>query len=812
MSRRRWIAMAVVLGLVFTGPPAEAQSPPTWDFDQLTDSAVVAHGRKGAHDDYTALEVTVAQTRGLTNQGLSVTWKGGKPTSPDGFGANYLQLMQCWGPDPTAADFRQTCQFGAGKTAAGNQPGAATAHRDLVTGIDPRERTDAKAVPFRSQLTGEVTPDGGAANPFPNRPGTSIPVDSTDLVAPYFDLYSSNEVPYALTSGDGTGRVIFETQTAVQAPHLGCGKPRTTGGPVEPCWLVVVPRGEHDADGTYQDGSGAKVDGSPLSATFFADAIVIRLDFAPVSGLCPIGRSERRTVGTEMVSDAITSWQPALCQGGGAVYGYSQTGDSDARRQVQLTGPGAPGLAFTADPVLPAEDAPPILHAPVALSSVVIAFNIDTQLDIATPEQGTALRELKLTPRLVAKLLTHSYKRDVPGGSQGGTPEVPITHVKDNQVNLRQDPEFLELNPKFAPFVRKAAPDGLMVALGDAAAAREVWRWILADPEAKAWLDGQPDATKMVVNKYFANELKGGAPENYPNPDPSCYRATPDVPVPGFCMQDYRPYLGSMHQTATQTLRADAKAKNGEWDPNKIPPAFKANPPQSPGVRFAMSITDSASASRFGLYPASLRNRNGEFVPPTSEAMLAGYGAMVPSPVAGVLAVDPQRKAAGAYPLTMLTYAAADTTEDAAARKDYAALVRYAAGPGQVAGRTRGQLPAGYVPLPEPLRKQALEMADKLEKWVNAGEPTAPAETPPGTSGGSTAGGGTPNRGATPPAAVVPAPSLGAKTPVPAASVTKGVPVGVLRFVWFAVLGVGLFGALSGPTLLRWENRRRRGQ
>ncbi|MFK9943426.1 hypothetical protein ACJENI_24805, partial [Escherichia coli] len=45
------------------------------------------------------------------------------------FPSNYLQLMQCWGDDPLAADFAETCQFGAwssetGDDAAGARIGA----------------------------------------------------------------------------------------------------------------------------------------------------------------------------------------------------------------------------------------------------------------------------------------------------------------------------------------------------------------------------------------------------------------------------------------------------------------------------------------------------------------------------------------------------------------------------------------------------------------------------------------------------------------------------------------------------------------
>ncbi len=50
------------------------------------------------------LKVSVSQTSNLTGQGLTISWQGAssgsvRPSS-DG-GANFLQIFQCWGEDPT---------------------------------------------------------------------------------------------------------------------------------------------------------------------------------------------------------------------------------------------------------------------------------------------------------------------------------------------------------------------------------------------------------------------------------------------------------------------------------------------------------------------------------------------------------------------------------------------------------------------------------------------------------------------------------------------------------------------------------------
>lgn len=49
---------------------------------------------------------------------------------------------------------------------------------------------------------------------------------------------------------------------------------------------------------------------------------------------------------------------------------------------------------------------------------------------------------MKLNPRLVAKMLTHSYAEDV---TLGATPDYLI----GNSTSLVTDPEFKELNPGF---------------------------------------------------------------------------------------------------------------------------------------------------------------------------------------------------------------------------------------------------------------------------------------------------------------------------------------------------------------------------
>ncbi|MFI6759174.1 hypothetical protein ACIBF5_08530 [Micromonospora sp. NPDC050417] len=813
---RRWrralalLVVAPLAGAALVAPqyPAGAQQL-SGGVDAPTDSAVTVSGRAdGVYgDNFSALRVTVSQTRNLTSQGISISWTGGKPTvmrDATQMVANYLQIMQCWGPDPAAVDFRETCVQGFGR------PGGAVNRIPKLLVPDPLETVlspDAKIIPFLA-VTGERSSDGSECD-------ASCNVGA--LVSDYFRADNTNEIYQGFTAADGTGRVVFEVQNAIAQPYLGCGAPQSGPGGREtprPCSLVVVPRGDHDLDGSPLCGTCSLVD-SPLQASTFRDRIVIPLQFESLGGGCELGAEERLTVGSDLVADAVRSWQPALCADGGATFGYSAASDEDAIRQVLSPVPGAPGMGFTAEPAVPLPGGPEVRHAPVVISGAVIAFNIDAEVDVNAPPEvlklrATALRELKLTPRLVAKLLTQSYSSDVPGGFVN-------EHVRKNPRDLFQDRELRSLNPVFAQFSQVAAlRSGLMVAQGNSAAYREVWKWILADATARKWLAGEPDEYGMVVNHFYRDVLNTGVPlDTFPKADATEVVGAGAPEDKPFGTGHLRPYLGSMEEAALQTRRADPKSKT-VWDATRTPPDYVAGGAARPvGFRGAMSITDAASAARYGLYAASLINQNQEFVAPTRDGMLAAVDAMVPSEADDdVLMIDPAKKAPGAYPLTMVNYAAVNiSNQDQAARDDYAQFLRYAAGAGQTEGVRRGELPRGYLPLTNKLRQQTMLAANAIERGPTPSptpsvEPTEPETTTPTSA--STTPAGTPNSGLPP---VTPGPTR-TPAPVPPATAvsqtTPGGPLGLVgRYALVAALALGLLGGAAGPVLLRLSGRRR---
>ncbi|GGO83184.1 hypothetical protein [Wenjunlia tyrosinilytica] len=784
-------ALLAAVGLVVLPPPGGAGQASAAGGGE--DSAVTVTGRKGRYDDFSKLKVTVHQTRNLRAQGIRITWTGGRPTSSTNFEHNYLQIMQCWG-DKASGPEREQCQFGGSEIHA---VGGQFSGSNLVgmpagsSEYDPKEKKytyddvqGAGWVPFR---------------PVRGKP-TTTPTDQT-----YFTKFTTNEQPYDRTGADGTGDAVFEAQTGVESPHLGCGeamKGKAARPKARACWLVIVPRGEHEPGGGR--GSDGRLQTSPLSASNWAQRMTVKLEFLPIGRYCPIGQAERPTLGSEMVSDAMTSWQPALCTSGRVTYGYQQSGDGFARGQVANPLPGSPGLAFTSAPVTAPEGAKPVVHAPVAVSGLGVAFFIED------PE-GALVRRLRLNPRLIAKLLTSSYQRDVPDG-------LTQPHMKGNPESLVTDAEFVKLNPKFKNWSPSSFPQGLIMPQGDADSYRLLWQWLQSDREAREFLGGKKDPWGTKLNPFF-KELRldhDSAVNTFPKADPSKANATPPPDPVTYGVIDLRPYVNSLHDGALHARKGDSGQRN-VWDANSTPPKFTGSL-QPPGKRFQLALVDAASAARYGLPTAQLKNGAGQWVAPTPAALLKGVAAMKPGAVRDVLELDPARTAEGAYPLTEIAYAAASTGLSAKARKDYANLVRYAVGHGQVPGIGPGLLPPGYAPLPQRLRRQALSAAARLQAGVAdagnsggaSGGTTAGASGGSGSTGGGSgstaggsAGGASPKGGQS-----APPPNGGGKSPGPdgvtrAGASTPQQALGAVRWVLLAVLVLGGAGALLGPLLMR---------
>ncbi|PPK68893.1 hypothetical protein V5P93_001265 [Actinokineospora auranticolor] len=820
--------LMIVAGVAVALPASSVAEGPA-----STPSAVTVRGT----GKFASLAFTASQTRDLINQTVHLSWTGAAPTDANR-GYNYLQIMQCWGDDPTGPR-REQCQYGVPQ---GSYDSSAMFSRGLIY-------SDLLKDPLETQPQQTEKPGMGTYVPFtpasPTDPATKPWEPGYGL---YFDASSTNEVQQAVTREDGTGEIDFEVQTMLEASGLECGRVRTTGadtGKPRHCWLVVVPRGDTEVNGAKVGTPGAGghyhnyLDTSPLSATNWANRMVVRLDFLPVGESCAIGRAERPLNGHEFIADAVQRWQPALCAGNGPVFGFVQMGDRAARAQLAS---GEPGMVFLSKPATEQPATEPAVYAPVGISAYTIAFVMEKQPSIAAPpddykNSGQLIRELNLTPRLVAKLLTQSYSDAVPGAQE---------YLAGNPVRLVRDKEFLQLNPEFDVNGFSMLTIDALASSVDSDATADLWAWIGADPEARDFLNGKPDPWGMKVNKNYLNlELPL---ENFPKADTTCIDVKFGDLVAPICATTRHPLVADMHEAGRSANRGDSMGRepNGQRDPLDLTrPAFGRIGRQPIGRRAMLAVVDKATADRYGLFTAKLRNASGKFVAPSAENILAGVAEMTPTKTDGVKGVNVTPKAANAYPLPMVTYAVtAPAAITADAGKDYATLLRFVTGKGQTPGEGTGQLPSGYVPLPQAMREQALATATTVEKTAGK-KITVPTEgvdpdpapdagdgggTDSGAGGGDggdsgTGGGGTgtggqgggdtaPAAGQTPQTAAPPAaekPTDDTSKPVADTRTTPASPVGwFLKYLLVLLLVAGGLAAGGGPVLSILGSRRRK--
>ncbi len=744
----------------------------------LTTSALSVPGR----GRFGGAQVTVNQTANLTDQVVSITWSGADPTpNPQSLFESYFQIMQCWGdddgsvpenPGPPPEQCVQGATTAAPDASLTGLPRGRIATTRLISltswpNYDPdvgHRSGELVWRPFRpvSDLEGEKevsVPENPEYSPYVA--GSQYWLNS------FFNRITTNEIGGAVTRADGTGAELFQVLTGRQSSGLGCGQqvqPLSDGSKKVPqCWIVVVPRGtslEENIGTSNQGVSTHPVDTSPLSPAAWANRIAIPISFNPVDSPCSIADIERRVVGSDLASGAVSSWQPALCLAGGLPpYSYAPVPDASARQQISNPTQGSPGLGLVSRPIAPefVDPGQPVVYAPILASGIGIGFNIERQFlpipqDVremfADPVSGMRVAEINLTPRLVAKLLTQSYSGQLSHG-----PVLPAYEwlTPFTPLHLALDPDFLQFNPEFAILSSQYRREfsGLQVPAANSDVARQVWEWILADPEAQAWLGGEPDPWGMRVNDVYSTDpavnpqgvaFGDPAPNLFPKSDPYCYQPPEQsgyLPPP-LCGTDYMPYARSFSETAQRTRTAYDAARVGlNPFPLNNQDLWKTVDPQINGRRSFLSVTDTPSAALFGVQMANLSRAgdNGmdrEFVAPNTVSLQAGLEAMAPGAIPDVLEPKPTGQPSGAYPLATITYGViAPLGLDDLARAEYAAFIEYAAGPGQVQGYELGNLPPGYVPLPESLRSQALQVAGLVRDPAALEMPVATTTTQP---------------------------------------------------------------------------------
>jgi hypothetical protein len=752
----------------------------TWTQGLLDDTNTAISGTQTTRTDQSSplwfmykqfqnLSVSVSQTQNISNQGLTVSWSGFSPTvnTAGGLQGNFMQLMECWGNASTGPTPEQ-CEYGApglgahlpvggintrgGDLCATDTPSTTSPPASLdgtgpSGGCDPQEPSDPT---HTAPCPGPNCNADGFYIPFDPVTGTSnSDLDYNDQDTTYYSEYNTDEVQEAATNSAGGGQLQFETLTNTQAPGLGCGQEQSDGT-AQGCWLVIVPRGTYEPNG-YQinvnsasNSSIAYLDSSPLSATNWDMRIQIHLAFSPVGSFCPPGTLERQTFGTQLMARAMQSWELQLNQNSSCnrIFGYSAVPEATSTQNIEADS--GSGMAFTTIPIgseaardgdPPPTNLPTILYAPVAVAALGFGFNINLG------SSGYITTPIKLTPLLLAKALTQSYREDLPDYYSGGIPlGVTPTSTSDpgidagpawsqpNPFNITEDPAFQTLNPGIP--ATPAGPEAPLLTEDHSGLNQQVWNWVQSSSAAKTWLGGTPDASdgNMAPDPDYES-LDLGTNTNsdsFPRAYSTClnlgnYTPTGGSPKPvQKCSLDLLPYTNSYQTAAAAVLSGNDPDNNGQWDDLATAPDGSGGWWLSEGVEplgqiFMWGLSDTPDLASYGEIPAELCNDAGTSCVGPSTTSVGNAVASATADSAGLLQVNPASPGSGGYPLTQIIYAAVPTNDGAAALSDYAALISYAVGQGQTTGTTPGDLPPGYLPLPSSLVTQAQSVVAQLQ-------------------------------------------------------------------------------------------------
>ncbi|MFC4245224.1 hypothetical protein ACFOYW_17785 [Gryllotalpicola reticulitermitis] len=365
-----------------------------------------------------------------------------------------------------------------------------TAPAQVGTTDNVAPHNESSYVPFED-IQGNPEQDG-AISDFTNNTTNEM----TDWEAP--------STPDAETSRN------FDLQTTLQQPGLGCGV-KSGVKSIDTCWLVAVPVDQNVAP--FSD------DGGVLAPSDWGQRLQVKLGFAPISTSCSANQSRVLTVGGELMSSAVASWAPALCSQANLSLGYDSVADSVAREQYEE---GSTSIVLTSQPVSDSGGAKTV-YAPAGVAAVTVSLNLPTQTGQVT--------DLKLSARLVAKLVTESYTAGINPGAGFYDTDVATQTVggvaltafapwapRAEFADLFDDPEFRALNPGFNYTLPSHASGSfddrgsLIVTSTASDPVVALWQWILADPAALAFLNGCPDddsvlnGSPTVINPYFSTE------------------------------------------------------------------------------------------------------------------------------------------------------------------------------------------------------------------------------------------------------------------------------------------------------------------
>ena len=762
MKFLRWLTVLAVLISLLVVPGAAGNA--------VTDSKTIrrAHLVNGAEQvvDERTFTVSVDQTTHLRDrQEINVSWTGGHPTggivgdSNSGAAAEQeypVVLMQCRGVDRSDVPEAQrlspeTCWTKTPYERSQSQNFIWPAFRlDRYAAAADRKRFVGVPSPLPPACQGLVTGSqhwtafrGADGTVYGGGPPSGAQARACAGAAPesatYEDSLQPSNTTYGISDTDGKGTAQFAVAAAESHGSLGCSQKVT-------CSLVIVPimgiscdpaaeslppedrppadtseeaSRQCSATGRYKPGEFAAGTGDRQSdlavagqlwwsASNWRNRLSVPLEFAQAGNICDLLNHQApvHIYGSELMGEATLQWSPRFCLDSKLFkLKHVRTAEPQAKNLVDT---GAIEGALIGGP--PQEPfARPIVQAPAAVTGFAVVYSIDDK-------NGHAMRELKLTPRLLAKLITMSYP--AAPAIQG-----PYDELQKNPLTMGVDPEFQALNPGPPPPGYNTQPAStLFMISSDSDVIWALTSYIKADREAREWLNGKPDPWGMVVNPHykgiklpvfgwplldtFAN---GVAYEESINP---CLASSqPRVP--------YLPLVAApVSQFAIVTLNMQFGIANSQIicrNAGEETQRLVAIGREKPGQRFLVGLTSLADVDRYQLDAASLQTSVSSsapekfsddtgrgFVAPSEDSLREAARMLKADESAGtwIVPYDELKTNDEAYPGTMLMSVAVPTKGlNKTTAQRFAQFLRFVASSGQKSGFGNGQLPPGYLPM-----------------------------------------------------------------------------------------------------------------
>ncbi|HEY2505947.1 MAG TPA: hypothetical protein VGI58_05490 [Streptosporangiaceae bacterium] len=733
--------------------------------------------------DSNTVSVSVNQTQDLRNrQVIDVSWTGAHPTGgivpqdtgPFGGEQEYpVVLMMCRGSASATSGKNlitpETCWTETSPERIQQDPGT-------FLGFPPYRLDEHASAADRAQNVGLPNPVPANCKPFtvvaaqhwvpfiaangtvyPYGPGTppcgSAPPEATNSES----TEQPSNTTYGVTGTNGDGSSRFDITTAETNASLGCsdtvacslvvipimgiscdpaGSGLPPGNPADLLPTSMTPPTPSDlceSTGHFKAGApdlspsqngnpgfGALQDSLAVqgylwwSASNWRNRIQVPLTFAQPSNICSLESTSAplQIFGSYYLLGATQQWAPHFCLNK-KLFALTHViqPEPEAQSEVEQRSIDA---AFEAEPPSSAFTSP-IVQAPTAVSGFAIVFDIVTA-------DGQQLTSLHLDARLLAKLLTESYPEDT--DTQADPADRNRTTGQMNPLDIAFDPEFQALNPGIPTSIATQALASSATLLVQSAGSSAMWAltsYINADPEARAWLNGQPDPWGMVVNvNYKGIQLPVS---QWPLLDTyvpkAFYTASPCFST----VQNPPPWLNQVASpidslsTLSLDMQFDVSDSVVSCSGGTVPAPVPFGP-ESPGATFILGLTSLSDADEFGLPVASLESQGGStldtqfttgagrtFVAPTDASLRSAVAMMQPDTGAGSwdLPYSALRTGAAgkeAYPGTLLISTDVPTTGlKKSVAQDYGEFLSFAAGPGQRAGNGNGEVPAGYLPM-----------------------------------------------------------------------------------------------------------------